>query len=119
MAKKAKSSDRSDPKSNKSLAIRMTLKKMPTAKASEVADAVKREYGHVVPQNMIYMVKTKLSVKKSNKRRRKNTPGAADVAAGPNSAAQWVDAIKYGRQLLQATGSIETATALLKAIQGR
>ena len=61
MAKKAVSekSDRSDPKKNKSLAIRQVLKKMPKAKAAEVAAAVKQEYGHEVSQNQIYMVKTK------------------------------------------------------------
>jgi len=61
MAKKSGSgnSDRTDPKRNKSLAIRLVLKKMPSAKASEVAEAVKKEFGHEVHQNMVYMVKTK------------------------------------------------------------
>jgi hypothetical protein len=32
---------------------------MPNAGAAEIADAVKREYGHAVKLNMVYMVKTK------------------------------------------------------------
>ena len=65
MAKKA---DRSDPKTNKSLAIRMVLKRMPNAKASEVAEAVKKEYGHNVGASIIYMVKTKLNMATGRKR---------------------------------------------------
>jgi hypothetical protein len=96
--------NRSDPQSNKSLAIRMLLKKMPSAKASEVAAAVKKEYGHDVGQNMIYMVKTKSNM-------------AADRRESPiTSAALWVDAIKTARHLLKATGSVSNATALLKAL---
>ncbi len=96
--------DRADPNSNKSLAIRNMLKKMPTARASEVSAAVKKEYGHDVNQNMIYMVKTKANM-------------AADRRESPiTSAALWVDAIKTARQLLRATGSVSNATALLKAL---
>jgi hypothetical protein len=96
--------NRSDPQSNKSLAIRILLKKMPSAKASDVVDAVKKEYGHEVSQNMIYMVKTKSNM-------------AADRRESPiTSAALWVDAIKTARQLLKATGSVSNATALLKAL---
>src|SRR5437016_3040575 len=103
MAKKSNSSmsDRSNPQSNKSLAVRNILKKMPGAKASEIAAAVKKEYGHDVSQNMIYMVKTKSNM-------------AADRRESPiTSAALWVDAIKTARQLLKATGSVSNATALL------
>jgi hypothetical protein len=97
-------SDRTNPQSNKSLAIRILLKKMPSAKASDVAAAVKKEYGHDVSQNMIYMVKTKSNM-------------AADRKESPiTSAALWVDAIKTARQLLKATGSVANATALLKAL---
>jgi hypothetical protein len=82
----------------------MLLKRMPNAKASEVAAAVKKEYGHEVSQNMIYMVKTKSNM-------------AADRRESPiTSAALWVDAIKTARQLLKATGSVANATALLKAL---
>jgi hypothetical protein len=96
--------NRADPQSNKSLAIRILLKKMPIAKASEIAGAVKKEYGHDVSQNMIYMVKTKSNM-------------AADRKESPiTSAALWVDAIKTARQLLKATGSVANATALLKAL---
>ena len=96
--------NRSDPQSNKSLAIRILLKKMPSAKASDVAAAVKKEYGHEVSQNMIYMVKTKSNM-------------AADRKESPiTTAALWVDAIKTARRLLKATGSVSNATALLKAL---
>jgi hypothetical protein len=97
-------SDRSSPHSNKSLAVRMMLKKMPGSKASKVAEAVKKEYGHEVSQNMIYMVKTKTNM-------------AADRRESPiTTAALWVDAIKTARELLKATGSVANATALLKAL---
>ena len=45
MAKKSSpsKSDRSDPKKNKSLAIRNVMAKLPTAKAAEIAAAVKKE----------------------------------------------------------------------------
>jgi hypothetical protein len=96
--------ERSDPKKNKSLAIRNILGKMPNAKASDVLTAVKKEYGHEVSQNMIYMVKTKTNM-------------AADRRQSPiTSPAMWVDAIKIARQLLKATGSVANATALLKAL---
>src|SRR5262245_9877690 len=114
MAKKNTGSDRADPKKNKSLAIRMTLKKMPGAKASDVAAAVKKDYGHSVPQNMIYMVKTKLNMKKSSKRGRKSKgKGSSTVASPMRSSGQWGEAIRLGRQLLEVTGSVENATDLL------
>ena len=115
MAKKSSAkSDRSDPKQNKSLAIRNVLKKMPTAKASEVADAVKKEYGHEISQNMVYMVKTKSNMA-SDGRLKKAKRGKDSPL---NSAALWVEAIKIGRELLRATGSLANATALLKAVDG-
>ena len=109
----AKKSDRSDPKNNKSLAIRNVLKKMPKAKATEVAEAVKKEYGHTVGVNIIYMVKTKMNMssdgrKKATNKLKNQTP--------MTSAALWVDAIKSARDLIKATGSVANATALLKAL---
>jgi hypothetical protein len=96
--------NRTDPKTNKSLAVRIALKKMPNAKASQIAEAVKKQFGHEVSQNMIYMVKTKTNM-------------AADRKESPiNSPALWVDAIKTARELLKATGSVANATALLKAL---
>jgi len=44
MAKKSKA-DRSDPKKNKSLAIRNILEKMPGAKGGEIVAAVRSEFG--------------------------------------------------------------------------
>ncbi len=115
MAKKPRLSgaDRGDPTKNKSLAIRNVLKKMPSAKAAQVAAAVKKEYGHQVNPNMIYMVKTKTNMAtdgrpKPSKKTNNSTP--------MTSAALWVDAIKLARQLLKATGSVANATALLKAV---
>jgi hypothetical protein len=107
--------DRSDPKKNKSLAIRMALKKLPGARASEVVEAVKKEFGHHVGKNMVYMVKTKANMAsdgrpKASKNGRKQSP--------MTSAALWVAAIKTGRELLKATGSMANATALLKALDG-
>ena len=108
-----KKSGRADPKKNKSLAIRNVIKKMPTAKATEIAEAVKKEYGHTVGPTMIYMVKTKSNMKATSKAT--NKPASKGQPVG---AAQWVEAIKIARQLLQATGGVDNATALLKAVSG-
>jgi hypothetical protein len=114
MTKKAVS-DRSDPKKNKSLAIRTVLKRMPNARAKEVATLVKREYGHQVGPNMIYMVKTKTNMAADGRPR---TAGGTKASSPMNSAASWIEAIKIGHQLLKATGSVANATALLKAVDG-
>lgn len=111
-AKKASQrSDRTDPRKNKSLAIRMAIKAMPNAKANDVVEAVKREYGHTIKPNMVYMVKTKSNMAATSKASK--TPASKGRPVG---AAQWVEAIKIARQLLKATGSVDNATALLKAI---
>ena len=105
--------DRMDPRKNKSLAIRMVLKKMPGAKAKEVSEAVQKEFGHKVGQNMIYMVKTKSNMAADGRpKRSKSAPRDNPMT----TAAAWIDAIKIGRQLLKATGNIANATALLKAL---
>jgi len=108
-------SDRMDPRKNKSLAIRNVLGRMNNSKASEVVAAVKKEFGHDVTQNMVYMVKTKRNMAADGRPR-----GKAGSAKGStlSSAALWVEAIKLARQLLKATGSVANATALLKAIDG-
>src|ERR1700677_1323247 len=93
--------DRSDPRKNKSLAIRTVLKKMPGAKAKDVAAAVHQEFGHKVGQNMIYMASD------GRQRRTKNSPKDSPLT----TAALWIDAIKTGRALLRATGSVANATA--------
>lgn len=107
----AKKTDRSDPKHNKSLAIRNVLKKMPKAKASEVAEVVKKEYGHAVGNNIIYMVKTKLNMSSDGRGQ-----GASKSKTPMTSASLWVDAIKNARALIAATGSVANATALLQAL---
>jgi hypothetical protein len=117
MAKKAplSTSDRSDPRKNKSLAIRKVIERMPKAKASDVVAAVKKEFGQDVKQNMVYMVKTKANMAADGR------PGAAagSQAGSPiSSASQWVEAIKAARHLLRMTGSAANATALLRAIEG-
>jgi hypothetical protein len=113
MARKSigSNSDRSDPRKNKSLAIRKVLTRMPNAKATEVVATVRKEFGHDVKQNMVYMVKTKANMAA-------NAGGKGGNHSPISSAAQWVQAIKIARQLLRATGSAANATALLKAIEG-
>jgi len=114
MAKKPSStSDRSDPKKNKTLAIRNVLKKMPTAKASDIVTAVKKEYGHTVNPNRVYMVKTKTNMASDGRVR---TPKTSRTRTPMTSPALWVEAIKTARQLLKATGSVHNAVALLKAV---
>jgi hypothetical protein len=117
MAKKqnAFKGDRKDPKQNKSLAIRMVLKSMPASKATEVAAEVKKQFGHAVSVNQIYMIKTKTSMKKRAKSERKSAAAATNGRL--SSAAMWVDAIKLAKLLLAATGSVENAVSLLKAIE--
>jgi hypothetical protein len=115
MAKKPmqSNSDRSDPKKNKTLAIRNVLKKKPNAKAAEVVVAVKKEYGHTVNPNHVYMVKTKTNMATDGRPR---STGPSRNGTPMTSAAMWVDAIKTARQLLKATGSVPNAVAILKAI---
>ena len=115
MAKKATASDRSDPNKNKSLAIRNILGKIPSAKVSEVAAAVKKEYGHEVSKPMIYMIKTKNNMASDGRVKKRRTKKSDTPMT---SAALWVEAIKLARQLLKATGSVANATALLKAVDG-
>ena len=112
MAKKPSKSNRTDPKQNKSLATRLTMEKLPGAKASEIVSTVKKEYGHVINPNMVYMIKTKGNMAADGRAK------TAKVESGEplSSAAMWVDAIKLGRQLLKSTGSLANAVALLKAI---
>jgi hypothetical protein len=115
MAKKARMGkvDRSDPRKNKSLAIRMVLKKSPSAKAKEVVESVQKEFGHKVSQNMVYMVKTKSNMASDGRPRRlKSAPRDNPMT----TAAAWIEAIKIGGELLKATGNVANATALLKAL---
>ena len=114
MAKKSASkSDRSDPNKNKSLAIRTVLKKMPNAATSQVVETVKKEYGHSVSQNMIYMIKTKSNMAADGRPQKvKGSPSGIPM----NSPTTWIEAISAARQLLKASGSIENAMALLKAL---
>ena len=117
MAKKARSrSDRSDPRKNKSLAIRTVLERMPNSKAAEVVAAVKKEFGHDVKQNMVYMVKTKTNIVAAGGKRKRRRATNSNGDTTLSSAAQWVEAIKIARNLLKATGSVANATALLKAV---
>lgn len=114
MAKKAKA-DRSDPKNNKSLAIRRVLQKQPDAKAAEIATAVQEEFGHTVTPTLIYLVKSKMNLK-ADKRVRKSKGESAGASIG--GATEWIQSIKLARQLLKASGSVENATAILKAVEG-
>ena len=104
-------SDRQDPKKNKSLAIRNIIEKMPDAKATEIVAAVKKEYGHTVGPERVYMVKTKTNVS-STKKSKKSTP----KEIGPMGATQWIAAIKVAQELLKLSGGVTNATSLLKAI---
>jgi hypothetical protein len=112
MAKKSSAgTNRKDPKSNKSLATRLVLKKIPNGTFAEVSKAVQEEYGHDIGTSLFYAIKTKSNMKAN----RRANPGSG-VAAPMNSAATWVEAIKIARNLLRVTGSIDNATALLKAV---
>lgn len=113
MAKKSKA-DRSDPKKNKSLAIRTVLAKLPKAKAAEVVVAVRQEFGHKVNPTLVYLVKSKQNMRADGRPKRvKGTPSSVPM----NSAATWVVAIRLSRELLKVTGSVANATAILKAVE--
>lgn len=93
----------------------MVLKTMPGAKATDVAEAVKREYGHKVHPNMVYVIKTKSNMAHDGRPRRKKSDGRGTPM---NSATLWVEGIKIARELLRVTGGVANATALLKALDG-
>ena len=111
--KSSQNSDKSDPKNNKSLAIRTVLKKLPGAKAADVIAAVKKDHGLDVGMNLVYMVKTKGNMATAARVDKTKAPAKTTQLT---TAALWVDAIRMARQLLKATGSLENATALLKAL---
>jgi hypothetical protein len=106
-------SERTDPKKNKSLAVRLVLKRKPNSKASEVAAVVKKEYGHTINANQIYMIKTKSNMASDGRPRRTNATKNDTPLTSP---ALWIDAIKTARQLLKVTGSVPNAIAILKAL---
>jgi hypothetical protein len=93
----------------------MVLRTMPGAKASDVAEAVKKQFGQTVHPNMVYMIKTKGNMASDGRPRRRKSEGRDSPMT---SAALWVEAIKVARQLLKVTGSVANATALLKALDG-
>ena len=120
MAKKkaaSRNGDRSDPKQNKSLAIRNVLANSPNGKASEIAEAVKKQFGHKVSSAQIYMIRAKGNMAR-NRRRGQQAGKAPGVASPMNSPSTWFEAITLSRRLLKATGSVENAKALLKAVDG-
>lgn len=114
MAKRAKA-DRGDPKKNKSLAIRMVLEKLPDAKAAEIAAAVQEEFGHKVTPTLIYLVKSKSNMKAAKRVRRSK---GQSTGASISGAGEWIQSIKLARQLLRSAGSVDNATAILKAVEG-
>jgi hypothetical protein len=115
MAKKktSRNTEQSNPENNKGMAIRRVLKKTPGAKAADVVDAVKKQYGHDVGKNRVYMVKTRGNMSTDG---RASKPNKGDVNGPLTSAALWIDAINLAQQLLKSTGSLDNATALLKAL---
>lgn len=125
MAKKAESSDRSDPTKNKSLAIRTIIERMPEANFAETAKAVQEEFGHEIRPNLFYALKAKSITKKGRRGRPRKSETMGDAAAPAKSSAavaeitspaQWVDAINAAKKLLNAAGSASNAIALIKAI---
>lgn len=112
MAKKASKADRADPRTNKSLAIRNVIAKLPKAKAAEIAEAVKAEYGHTVTPTLIYLVKSKAGVKASRKAAGRAKP------TSKTSREDWIDSIRHARRLLQSAGGLENSIAILRAVEG-
>ncbi len=98
MAKKPtpSKSDRSDPKKNKSLAIRLVLEKQPAAKTAEIIAAVKKEYGHTVNADRVYMVKTKSNMA---------ADGRAKKSDGKNYKTPMTSALRCGSTPSRRPGS--------------
>jgi hypothetical protein len=125
MAKKAAApGDRQDPHKNISLAIRNVVNEMPDAKASQVVDEVKRQYGHSISPNRVYMVKTKQNMGAGGRKKRRGAvaskatgnAGNGNTGAALSSTSQWVEAIKQAKKLLHAAGSVANAKALVDAV---
>lgn len=113
MAKKASAAvPEVHPEISKSDAIRTVFGKLPDASASAVVDQVKQDCGLTVSQPLVYQVKGKLAGKTpaTTKRVAKPQRGAS---GGPESV---VETIEAGRRLLTLTGSVESATAVLRAL---
>ena len=89
---------------------------MPDAKGTEIVAEVKKQFGHTVGVNRIYMVKTKIGTKKQARAAKKAGRPTAVTSSLLSSPASWVQAIKLVKQLLEVTGSPETAIALIKAM---
>ena len=76
--------------------------------------SVKKEYGHSVSPNLVYMVKTKTDMASDGRPRRSVGTNGTPMT----SAAMWVDAIKAARDY-SSTGSVPNAIAILKAVKGQ
>jgi ribosomal protein L23 len=124
VAKKLAPADRTDPKKNKSLAIRKVLELDPNGTGAEIAAQVEKTYGHKVKPNVVYITRAK--VKGFKKRRKAGRPkaaaGQAEGNMGANGAAtkkpsnSWVGSIHLARQLIKAVGGVRNAVALVEAI---
>ena len=64
MAKAATKSSRTNPKKNKSLAVRIVIEKNPSAGPTEVAGLVKKQFGHTVSPAVVSTIKAKAKGKK-------------------------------------------------------
>lgn len=120
MAAAAKA-DRNDPKSNKSLAIRMVLDRLPDASAATIAGEVQKEYGHKVAPTLIYLVKSKAKGggSKGNgppKKARGQKAAAASTPSPLQGSTNYGSMIRLARQLTAAAGGYESASDVLKAV---
>ena len=118
----ADKADRNDPKSNKSLAIRTVLDRLPDASAATVAAEVQKNYGHSVAPTLVYLVKSKMkggsggASPSGNGKKPKRQKAAAASTPSPLQGSNYGSMIRLARQLTAAAGGYESASDVLKAV---
>ena len=119
MAKKASAAlENQHPELGKSEAIRQFLTKHPDAVASTAISALKKDYGIDISQPLFYQVRGKMQQGRGNgqtaARTVKRVAKPQQRAVGGSGSV--VETIEAGRRLITLTGSVEDATAVLRAL---
>lgn len=113
---------RTDPEQNKSLAVRLVLRDLKNAPATEVVESVQNRYGHKVSPQFIYLLKNVDRRKKAKKsgRRVKAVSFSPENINGEtilNGLTDFLEATKAAKRLVRAAGSYETAQQVLSAFK--
>jgi hypothetical protein len=100
---------RGDPKTNKSLAIRMVLTDNPGIAPKDAAPIVKKKFGHAVDAQMVSIVKSKIGSRQVAERA-KATPRGGSAAVG-------LDALQAGVVFVRQAGGFVQARDLLGILE--